>query len=46
MNCKGEIAIGEAIDDNGTLQLRRTTPSGGATLETWNIRNLRPGTPA
>ena len=30
------------VNDNGTVQLRKTTPSGGSVLVTWNIRNLRP----
>lgn len=30
------------VNDNGTVQLRKTTAHGGAELSTWNIRNLRP----
>ena len=30
------------VYNNGTVQLRRQTPSGNAKYETWNIRQLRP----
>jgi hypothetical protein len=38
---KGPFVITK-VNDNGTLQLRMTTPHGGAKLENWNIRNVRP----
>ena len=31
-----------AVNDNGTLRLRSTTPHGGATYQTWNLRNVHP----
>ena len=42
---KGPYSI-TRVNDNGTLQLRITTPHGGAKLELWNIRNVRPYTSA
>ena len=30
------------VYDNGTVRIRRQTPSGNAKYETWNIRQLRP----
>ena len=32
----------ETVYDNGTVKLKRDTPSGGAVYQTWNIRNLTP----
>ena len=31
-----------AVNDNGTLRLRMTTPRGGAVTQTWNLRNVHP----
>jgi hypothetical protein len=31
-----------AVNDNGTLRLRMTTPRGGAVTQTWNLRNIHP----
>ena len=30
------------VNDNGTVQLSKVTPAGGAVYSTWNIRNLDP----
>jgi hypothetical protein len=30
------------VNDNGTVQLSKATPQGGAVYGTWNIRNLDP----
>ena len=30
------------VNDNGTVQLRKDATTGGAVLQTWNIRNLIP----
>ena len=38
---KGPYPLTE-VNDNGTVKLRKTTPSGNAVFHTWNIRNLRP----
>ena len=38
---KGPLEI-EAVNDNGTVELRQDTPNGGAVTQTWNIRNILP----
>ncbi len=30
------------VYDNGTLRLMKETPSGGATYQQWNVRNVAP----
>ena len=37
----GPLVI-EAVNDNGTVELRQDTPNGGAVTQTWNIRNILP----
>ena len=38
---KGPCAV-TRVNDNGTPQLSKVTPSGGAVYQTWNIRNVDP----
>ena len=42
---KGPFVITQ-VNNNGTVQLRIPTKNGGATYDTWNIRQIRPHTPA